>query len=47
MTTLLFVSGSQRGGSLNSGLLKNVAQRLEGRCRIDMLEPAKVDLTAI
>ncbi len=44
MTTLLFVSGSQRRGSLNSGLLRYVAQRLEGRCRIDTLEPSEVDL---
>jgi chromate reductase len=44
MKKLLFVSGSQRRGSLNSGLLKNVAHRLEGRCSIDMLEPAEVDL---
>jgi NAD(P)H-dependent FMN reductase len=44
VTTLLFVSGSQRRESLNSRLLGNVAQRLDGRCRIDMLEPADVDL---
>jgi chromate reductase len=44
MTTLLFVSGSQRQGSLNSRLLRNVAQRLEGRCRVDMLESAEIDL---
>lgn len=44
MTTLLFVSGSQRRESWNSRLLRDVAQRLDGRCRIDMLEPADVDL---
>jgi chromate reductase, NAD(P)H dehydrogenase (quinone) len=44
VTTLLFVSGSQRCGSFNSRLLRNVAQRLEGRCRIDMLVPADIDL---
>jgi NAD(P)H-dependent FMN reductase len=44
VTTLLFVSGSQRRESLNSGLLRNVAQRLNGRCRVDMLDSADVDL---
>jgi chromate reductase len=44
MTRLMFVSGSQRRESLNTRLLKDVAQRLEGRCGIDMLEPAQADL---
>lgn len=44
MTNLLFLSGSQRRGSWNYRLLTNVAQRLEGRCRIDIVESAEVDL---
>lgn len=44
MTTLLFVSGSQRRESFNSRLLQHLAQRLDGRCEIDLLQAAQVDL---
>lgn len=44
MTSLLFVSGSQRRQSWNSRLLKNVARRLEGRCEVDILGASDVEL---
>jgi chromate reductase len=44
VTTLMFVSGSQRRDSLNTRLLRHLAQRLAGRCVIDALESHQVDL---
>src|SRR5664279_3161648 len=44
MTKLLLVSGSQRRASLNTALLRDISWRLEGRCALDMLEPAQVGL---
>jgi NAD(P)H-dependent FMN reductase len=42
--TLLLVAGSQRAQSFNARLLADFAQRLQGRCRIDLLGPADIDL---
>ena len=44
MTRLLLVSGSQRRESLNARLLRHLAEPLEGRCDIELLEPQDVDL---
>jgi chromate reductase, NAD(P)H dehydrogenase (quinone) len=44
MTTLLLLSGSPRCESYNTRLLKYLAQYLDGRCIIDMIDPAQVDL---
>ena len=44
MTTLLFMSGSQRRESFNSRLLANLAQRLEGRCLTDIIQPIDLPL---
>ena len=44
MTRLLLVAGSPRRASLNAGLLAELALRLQGRCEIDVLQPAEVRL---
>lgn len=44
MTTLLLLSGSQRRESFNTRLLQYLAQYLDGRCIVDMIDPTQVDL---
>ncbi|MDT7838123.1 NADPH-dependent FMN reductase [Aquabacterium sp. OR-4] len=44
MTRLLLVPGSLRAGSFNLRLLRDLAQRLHGRCEIDFLLPRQVGL---
>jgi chromate reductase, NAD(P)H dehydrogenase (quinone) len=44
MTTLLLLSGSQRRESFNTRLLQYLAQYLDGRCNVDMIDPTQVDL---
>ena len=44
MTTLLFLSGSQRRESFNGRLLRHLARRLAGQCVIDLVEPAQINL---
>ncbi|MEK8051393.1 NAD(P)H-dependent oxidoreductase [Ideonella sp. DXS22W] len=44
MTRLLLVPGSLRAGSFNLRLLRDIAQRLHGRCEVDMLLPRQVGL---
>jgi chromate reductase, NAD(P)H dehydrogenase (quinone) len=41
---VLLVPGSLRAESFNLRLLREMARRLEGRCRIDLLNPREVDL---
>jgi len=41
---LLLFPGSRRRHSHNGRLIDELASRLEGRCRIDVLRPAEVDL---
>lgn len=41
---LLLVSGSQRRASFNARLLDDLARRLRGRCNVDVLAPAEVQL---
>lgn len=41
---LLLVPGSLRAGSLNLRLLRDMAQRLHGRCEVDFLLPRQVGL---
>ena len=43
-TVVLLVPGSLRAESFNLRLLREMARRLEGRCRIDLLNPREVDL---
>ena len=44
MTTLLFLSGSQRRESFNGRLLDHLAPYATSRCRVDRIEPAEVRL---
>jgi chromate reductase, NAD(P)H dehydrogenase (quinone) len=44
MTTLMLVPGSQRLESFNGRLLRYLGASLEGRCKLDLLEPHQVDL---
>lgn len=44
MTRLLLVPGSLRAGSFNLRLLRDIAQRLHGRCEVDLLLPRQVGL---
>lgn len=44
MTRLLLVPGSLRAGSFNLRLLRHMAQRLHGRCEVDLLLPRQVGL---
>jgi NAD(P)H-dependent FMN reductase len=44
MARVLLISGSLRADSLNTRLLRHLAERLSGRCEVDLLLPQQVEL---